>query len=189
MGLFSKRNCSNCGAPIKTEICHYCGTVTGLDSAKVDMEYPAIECKEAHMGFFNVVFPLIFAFMFGLIGVIIPITYMKDEFWGDMLFILPFLIVSVVAWCLALTPIFRFIKVKLFGKEIEATVYGYMNDNLYINGVPAQTVKLLVQTNDGPKFILYQLGDIRKPYEIKSTLKLRVYKDIFIVVNRKQYYF
>ena len=83
----------------------------------------------------------------------------------------------------------RFLKVKFFGKEIEATVYGYMNDNVLINGSPAQIVKLLVQTNDGPKFILYQLGDIKQPYGIKTTLKLKVYKDIFLIVNKQQYYF
>ena len=102
---------------------------------------------------------------------------------------IPFFIVGVTMWCAVLTPLLRYIKVKFFGKEIEATVYGYMNDNVLINGSPAQIAKLLVQTNDGPKFILYQLGDIKQPYGIKTTLKLKVYKDIFLIVNKQQYYF
>lgn len=189
MGLFSKRNCVNCGAPIKSEICPYCGAVTGLDSHKVDMEYPAIECKEAHIGFFNFVFPLIFALVFGGVGLTLPITFILEGFTEGMFVAIPFFIVGVTAWCFVLTPLLRYLKVKFFGKEIEATVYGYMNDNVLINGSPAQIVKLLVQTNDGPKFILYQLGDIKQPYGIKTTLKLKVYKDIFLIVNKQQYYF
>ena len=83
----------------------------------------------------------------------------------------------------------RNISLKSHGEDIYATVYGYMNDNLFINGNPAQIVKLLVQSNDGPKFILYQLGDIKRPFKVNSQIKLKVYKDIFLIENKKQYYF
>jgi hypothetical protein len=77
----------------------------------------------------------------------------------------------------------------MHGKDIYATVYGYMDDNVLLNGNPAQIVKLLVQSNDGPKFILYQLGDIKQPFKVNSQIKLKVYKDIFLIENKKQYYF
>lgn len=64
-----------------------------------------------------------------------------------------------------------------------------MDDNILLNGNPAQIVKLLVNTNDGKKFILYQLGDIKQPFKINSQIKLKVYKDIFLIENKKQYYF
>ena len=83
----------------------------------------------------------------------------------------------------------RNISLKSHGEDIYATVYGYMIDNLFINGNPAQIVKLLVQSNDGPKFILYQLGDIKQPFKVNSQIKLKVYKDIFLIENKKQYYF
>ena len=64
-----------------------------------------------------------------------------------------------------------------------------MNDNVYLNGLPAQIVKLLVTTKEGPRFILYQLGDTKQPYKINSKIKLLVHKDIFMVKKDDKYYF
>ena len=50
-----------------------------------------------------------------------------------------------------------------------------------INGIPAQIVKLLVNTDEGPKFILYQLGDIKRPYKVNSKIELRVYNNLFLI--------
>lgn len=189
----NKKNCPNCGAPITTEICPYCNVMTGLDTKNADMEYPVIECKEANVGFWSVLFPMIFAFGFGFAGFIMPIiifTLEDGAFPKAMiLFFLPFMAVGGTAIYLTIKPIVRYVSIKMRGKEIDATVYGYMDDNVLLNGNPAQVVKLLVQTNEGPKFILYQLGDIKQPYKINSVIKLRVYKDIFLIENKKQYYF
>ena len=187
-----KRNCTNCGAPITTEICPYCNVMTGLDTKDANMEYPVIECKEANIGFWNVVFPMILAFAFGVPGVTFPVVFMAvdKEMFGFVvpMLIIP-LIIGVVAFVIGIKPVIRYLSLKLKGKEIDGTVYGYMDDNILLNGSPAQIVKLLVQTNDGPKFILYQLGDIKQPYKINSVIKLRVYKDIFLIDKKKQYYF
>ncbi len=104
------------------------------------------------------------------------------------MFIIPF-IIGLVAFIIGIKPIIRYLSIKTRGQDIDATVYGYMDDNILLNGNPAQIVKLLVQTNDGPKFILYQLGDIKQPFKINSNIKLKVYKDIFLIENKKQYYF
>ena len=185
-------SCSNCGAPVTTEVCPYCGNMTGLDTMYADMEYPVIECKEANVGFWNVVFPMIFAFAFGGAGILFPLIFiMADPEMFKMaipMFIMP-LIIGIVAFVIGIKPILRFFSIKTNGKEIEATVYGYMNDNILLNGSPAQIVKLLVDTNDGKKFILYQLGDIKQPFKINSQIRLKVYKDIFLIENKKQYYF
>ena len=82
-----------------------------------------------------------------------------------------------------------FVILKRSGKEIIATVYGYMDDNVIYNGLPTQIVKLLVQGNEGPRFILYQLGDTKKPYKINSKIKLLVYKNIFCIKKDNNYYF
>ncbi len=188
----NNKNCPNCGAPITTEICPYCNVMTGLDTKHADMEYPVIDCKEANVGFWTFIFPLIFAFAFGIPGIIFPIVFLSVDSgtFGFMIliFILP-LILGLVAFIIAMKPIVRYLSIKINGKEIDATVYGYMDDIVIMNGNPAQIVKLLVQTNDGPKFILYQLGDIKQPFKINSNIKLRVYKDIFLIENKKQYYF
>ena len=80
----------------------------------------------------------------------------------------------------------RYIAVKTRGKRIVGTVYGYMDDNVLINNKPAQIVKLLVQTADGPRFLLYQLGDTLKLYGIHDTVELMVYKDYFLICKNKQ---
>ena len=189
----NNKNCPNCGAPITTEICPYCNVMTGLETKNADMEYPVIECKEANIGFFPVFFPLIFAFAFGFAGLIMPILFFTiggDVFPKTMiLFFLPFAVIGIGAFIIGIKPVIMYVSLKTRGKDIDATVYGYMDDNMFINGNPAQIVKLLVQTNDGPKFILYQLGDIKQPFKINSNIKLKVYKDIFLIENKKQYYF
>lgn len=188
----SKINCPNCGAPITTEVCPYCNAMTGLDTKMADMEYPVIDCKEANIGFWNVCFPLIFAISFGFFGFVFPLIFLfmeSGEFIGELLMCSVFAIIGVVAFIIGIKPIIRYFLVKKNGQEIEAVVYGYMNDNVLFNGVPAQIVKLLLNTNDGKKFILYQLADTKRPYKINSKIKLRVYKDLFLIVNKKQYYF
>lgn len=189
----NNRKCSSCGAPVTSEVCPYCGNFTGLDTSSADMEYPVIECKEAHIGFWNVVFPMIFACSFGFAGFIMPIlvfTVGADVFPKTLiLFFLPFAAIGAIALYLTINPIVRYFSVKHYGKEINAIVYGYMDDNILLNGNPAQIVKLLVNTNEGKKFIMYQLGDIKQPFKINSQIKLKVYKDIFLIEDKKKYYF
>lgn len=188
----NKINCPNCGAPVTTEICPYCHTKTGLDTANSDMEYPVIECKEATISFMTVGFPMIFAVSFGFFGFVFPILFSlgdKSSFLPVALFCSIFAIIGIAAFIIGIRPLIRYLIIKRNGKDIIATVYGYMDDNLYINGSPAQIVKLLVNTNEGQRFILYQLGDIKKPYKINSQIELMVYKNYFLIKNKKEYYF
>lgn len=186
-------HCANCGAPATTEICPYCHVATGLNSQQADMEYPVINCKESNINFWNVGFPMIFAVAFGFSGLSTSVIFsVINKFSGELGFFnfgFIFIIIGLIALIIAIIPIRRNVLLKKNGKEIEAVVYGYMNDNLFINNQPAQIVKLLVNTNDGNKFILYQLGDTKQPFKINSKIKLIVYKDVFQIVNKKQYYF
>ncbi|MBR3898185.1 MAG: hypothetical protein IKJ43_02760 [Bacilli bacterium] len=188
----TNKKCPNCGAQITSEVCPYCRNLTGLDSSEANMEYPVIKCKEANKNFWNTWFPMIFAVSFGFFGFIFPIIFIltnSSDTLSVILFSSIFAIIGVVAFIIALRTFIRYNLVKTKGKEIEATVYGYMNDNLLINEMPAQIVKLRVTTNDGPRFILYQLGDIKKPYKINSKIKLLVYKDMFMVKEDDTYHF
>lgn len=188
----ASKKCPNCGAPITTEICPYCQNATGLDTAHANMEYPVIPCKEANVNFWNFWFPMIFALGFGVFGAGIPLVLyftLKESTIVPIFLFAVFFTIGVIAFVIAIRHVIRYQKVKRNGKEIEATVYGYMDDNILLNNQPAQIVKLLVSTDDGPKFILYQLGDIKHPYKINSKIKLLVYKDIFIVKEEKKYHF
>ena len=163
-------NCKNCGAPVTSEICPYCGSLTGLNTAKADMEYPVLECKEVNIGFWNVAFPAIFFVMFGIIGVVMPLSLYKisknisinDDNLSSftsigkpalyglathmLIVILPFLIICIVAFVIMIKPIIRLLMVKIHGKKIQGTVYGYMDDNYLLNGIHAQTCNILVQS-------------------------------------------
>ena len=98
----------------------------------------------------------------------------------------PFLLISIVELFLVLRTITRYIKVKMNGKIIQATVYGYMDDEILINNQPAQIVKLLVQTQKGPRFILYQLGNTLRPYRINDKIDIMVYKNYFMLCKNKE---
>lgn len=188
----ANKKCPNCGAPLTTEICPYCHNATGLDTAKADMEYPVIECKEASINFWNFWFPMIFAVSFGFFGFIFPLIFILADPSSALMVILLcsiFGIIGVAAFVIAIKQVIRRSIVKQKGKEIEAIVYGYMDDNILLNGSPAQIVKLLVTTKDGKRFILYQLKDTAHPYKINSRIKMLVYKDIFMVKKDNKYHF
>ena len=179
--------CPSCGAPVVAEICSYCGTATGLNTAQADMEYPVLECKAANMNFWTIGFPAIFAAAFGIPGLIVTILAAKG-FGGMFLFGigLPFLLIGVGAAVFMIRTISRYAKVKRNGKTIQAAVYGYMDDSVLINNRPAQIVKLLVETPDGPRFILYKLGNTLKPYGINDRIDLMVCEDCFMICKNRE---
>ena len=192
MQEYENKKCPNCGAPATSEICPYCHNATGVDTINANMEYPLIECKEAHINFWNTIFPMIFAMGFGFFGFVFPIIFIlidRTVVVPIILFSGLFAIVGIVSFIISMKSIIRFNLIKRKGKEIEATVYGYMNDNILLNDSPTQIVKLLVTTKDGPKFILYQLGDIKHPYKINSKIKLLVYNNLFLIKNDKNNFF
>ena len=177
------KNCPACGAPIVSEICAYCGTATGLNTAKADMEYPVLKCKSVIMNFWTILFPLIFVVAFGIGGLVFFIVagMLHEERFIFILSGVLFSIVSIVALLFVLRLFYRYLKVKKRGKIIKATVYGYMDDNLTFNGQPSQIVKLLVHTSDGPRFILYKLGSTLKLYGINDKIDIKVYEGYFMI--------
>lgn len=195
-----KQHCQNCGAPVTTEICPYCHAFTGLQTKEADMEYPVLECKESFINFWNTIFPLMFAIPFGFFGFIFPIIFICMEIAtstseGSIINVLPVLLfciipalLSIGAFIITFKSIKRYLIVKKKGEEIYGTVYGYMDDNLYINGSPAQIVKILIESSEGKRFILYQTGDTIKPYKINSKIKLIVYKNIFLIPKNTEEY-
>ncbi len=184
--------CKNCGAPVTTEICPFCGQYTGLDTEYANTEYPVIDCKEANLNFWTIIFPLIFVLSFGSVGVLMPIAATidnKEEFsLGIVAFVIPFAMVAVGFSVVIIKNILGYVILKLRGKQITATVYGYVDDHVRYNGVPGQVVKLLVSTPDGYRFIMYQLKNTTHPYGINSKVNLLVYKDFFMIEKTKREY-
>lgn len=182
-----QKSCPSCGAAVTSEICPYCGNATGVSTAEADMEYPVLECKEAVMNFWTLWFPMIFAAAFGISGLIVMSIAVKGYGIDRLLIIgLPFLLIGSAALFFVLRTVLRSVKVRSNGKTIQATVYGYMDDHVLINGRPAQIVKLLVQTTEGPRFILYQLGNTLKPYGINDRIDVQVYRNYFLICKNKE---
>ncbi|MCR5507986.1 MAG: zinc ribbon domain-containing protein [Lachnospiraceae bacterium] len=184
-----KINCPACGAPVTSEICPYCGAMTGLDTASADMEYPVLECKEAHMNFWNITFPLIFAFGFGFFGFAFPVIFSVAGKGFDTMatvICIPFAVIAVVSLVIVLKNLYYALSVKSMGEEMEGTVYGYMDDTLLLNDRPAQICKILLHTSKGPRFILYKLHDTTHPYGINDRINIKVYKNRFAVIKNKE---
>lgn len=185
--------CPNCGGVSQAEICPYCGTALHRNSQELAPEYPVLPCKEARISFLNTVFPAIFALAFGgaglgtLISFVLrnPFAELGASSYGALSITVPFLLIGTIAFVLTLIPIIRCIIVAVKGEDKTAVVYGYVDDNVIVNGLPAQTVKLLVQTMSGPKFILYQTGKTYKPYVVNSTINVRCYKQYFKIIEEK----
>ena len=186
----SKYTCRHCGAPVLSEICPYCSSRTGIETEKTPMEYPIIECKEAHLSFWDTAFPAIFAVSFGWFGFYMPVFFYKvgeiEETW-TLLFFIPFATVGIAATYIVLSRIWRYITVVLFGKEIEGVVYGFQDDNVLLNGNPAQVAKILLHTPNGPRFIMYQLGNTSRPFKANDRLMIKVYKDRFKIIDTHKY--
>ena len=187
-----KLNCPNCGAPITGDICPYCNTHIEINGGNDSFEsYETIECKEANISLWTVAFPMIFGVSFGTMGPMFAIiTLTEGEFviWVFMMGLL-FGLIGLGAWVVALTPIVRYIQVKSHGRDVEGTVMGYSNDNVYLNGSPAKIIKIKIDSDEGPKIINYQSGATDKPYDIQSKIMVRVYKDMFYIKKKNKYYF
>ena len=183
-----EETCPQCGAPINSEICQFCGAKTGIKTKDANMEYPAIECKEVVLNFWTVVFPAIFAVSFGFFGFAFPVIFLLNGATGKeavsiILGCSIFAIIGIAAAVIMITPIIRYIFITVAGKKISGTVYGYMDDTVLMNGQPAQVVKILTQTKKGPRFLLYQLGNTTKPHKVNSKISMKVYKNYFMIIK------
>lgn len=183
--------CSHCGAAVTSEICPYCGSVTNVDTSDAYMDYPVLECKEATLGFWTTLFPLIFAVMFSMGGIMmlmILLTGKADDGSEPFLILasIPFFGVGIAATVIVLINLLRYIILKSKGKHITGILYGYTNDNVLLNGHPAQVAKILVDTPNGKRFIMYQLGSTDKNIDINSDVNLLVYKNIFMIEKNKE---
>lgn len=179
------KTCPSCGAPLVSEICPYCGIATGLNSAEADVEYPILKCKEASLNFWNVGIPMIFVVLLGFIGIItFPLGKMFDHFMNVI--VVPSLLFCSIALFFVIRSFSRYFKVKIKGKMTKATVYGYVDGNLVFDNQPTLLVKLLVQTQNGPRFILYNLVSTLKPYGINDNIDIMVYDNYYMILKKKE---
>ncbi len=182
-----KNICPQCGAPITSEVCLFCENATNVNSQSAAMGYPTIDCKEVSPGFWTVLFPGIFLLSFpscSIAALLIAISpHDREEKSFLSLFIVVFGAIGIASLIIMFRPIIRYLILKMKGKRITGTVFGYLDDNVTMNGLPGQVVKILVHTKRGPRFLFYQLGRTDKPYAINSKVSLDVYKDMIRITK------
>lgn len=181
------RHCPNCGAPVISEVCPYCGAFTGLNTVDADMMYDSMDVKEGHLNFFSLAFPAVFAGAFGFFGFIFPIFFLDNASKSDAVRVVlccsPFAATGLVSAIIVVRNVLRCAAIKLRGEVITGTVYGYMDDDIMYNEAPGQKIKILINTKTGPKFILYQLTSPDRPYPVNTQVDLKVYKNICILLG------
>ena len=136
-----------------------------------------------------IAFPMIFAVAVGFFGFCFPLIFQEaGEVDSSILIIcIPFALIGIVSLGIVIRNIWMYVSVCLFGKEIEGIVYGYTSDTVAYNGIAGQVCKLLVHSSQGSRFIMYQLGNTTKPYQINTKIPLKVYKDRFIIIDKHKY--
>lgn len=179
-----KIHCQNCGAPITTEICFYCKSRTGIDSKDADMPYEVIEIFEAEKTSGNYLITIPFLILILIIGIqgIMLIINGKDSDLG-VLAIIVAVISSITTYFAFYQALLHRHKIYKKGKDVEATVLGYIKSIYTIDNKPLLVAKLIVDTKVGKKILLYDLNDTKEKYEIGSKLKLKIKEKEFIVID------
>ena len=180
--------CPNCGAPVTTEICQFCGAPTAIRSKDSDMIYPVIECDEVDVNWHE--FGQVFAMGLGFIGFIIFALFIFGNTSSLVLHFVVFGLIGTFFLGFIVKSLWKYLTVKLFGTKIEGTVWGYMDNDRQsrvLSGQPGdrsngQIIKILIDTNEGKRFLLYELRNNEQPYGINKPIYLKKYKNMYCVL-------
>ena len=181
-----KIHCQNCGAPFTTEICLYCKSKTGIDSKDAEIPYEVIEIFEAEKTNEKNLIGILFLFItlvIGIQGIIFLIE--GEQFDLGILAIIIAAISTIIMYFVFFQSFINRYKIYKKGKDVEATVLGYVKSIYKIDNKPLLVAKLIVDTKVGKKIILYDLDDTNEKYEIGSKLKLKVKEKEFIVLEER----
>lgn len=184
-----KIHCQNCGAPFTTEICLYCKSKTGIDSKDAEIPYEVIEIFEAEKTNEKNLIGILFSFItlvIGLQGIIFLIE--GKQFDLGILAIIIAVISAIITYYTFYQSLINRYKIYKKGKDVEATVLGYIKSIYKIDNKPLLVAKLIVDTKVGKKIILYDIEDTNEKYEIGSKLKLKLKEKEFIVLEERGTY-
>ena len=148
-------------------------------------EYDEIQCKEATISAGTILFPLIFGIPFGGVGILV----LKEAFMTQridialLLFGLVFLAVGLFMAFRFVHPIVNRIILMTKGKEIDGILQCYYRDNVRVNGRPLWVARIIVDSQEGKKYLIYQTGKMRKKYADGSIVHLKIYRDIALLLG------
>lgn len=181
--------CPQCGAPVLpgAAVCDACGALTG--AAPVDaaaQPYPTVQCRLAKFTFFGTLFPLIFAIAFGIPAAALVLTALFVNSPAPLalrLMPLPFLLVSLGAMGFLLRNVIAVLRNESKGRILPGLVCGYEDDNVTYNGRRGQKVRLLVQSQEGSRYVLVPLGAPEQPYAVGSTVHVRLWQNTACIMD------
>ena len=187
--IYKTVKCNKCGKLVKTEICPDCGAANGLENIKIDYDFPKIKCndtnitKEYYVLF--VITSIVILFWLYVNSVLWRLFIHKDGFLFGLIYN-SFMIAIINMF---LTPIIKQYKtcmdIEDNGKEIEGIVYGteYKGSNLRGSTVTYTIFKILVETKNGYRFVLYKMQNTNKKYKVNTKLKLKEHKGKYMLIG------
>ena len=187
--IYKTVKCNKCGKLVKTEICPDCGAANGLENIKTDYDFPKIKCddtnitKEYYVLF--VITSIVILFWLYVNSVLWRLFIHKDGFLFGLIYN-SFMIAIINMF---LTPIIKQYKtcmdIEDNGKEIEGIVYGteYKGSNLRGSTVTYTIFKILVETKNGYRFVLYKMQNTNKKYKVNTKLKLKEHKGKYMLIG------
>lgn len=187
--IYKTVKCNNCGKLVKTEICPDCGAANGLENIKTDYDFPKIKCddtnitKEYYVLF--VITSIVILFWLYINSILWRLFIDKEGFLFGLIYN-SFMIAIINMF---LTPIIKQYKtcmdIEDNGKEIEGIVYGteYKGSNLRNSTVTYTIFKILVETKNGYRFVLYKMQNTNKKYKVNTKLKLKEHKGKYMLIG------
>ena len=163
-------------------------------------DYPIIECLEARIAHEEII-ELVLGVFLMFVGFISPVIFYLNQlnnmsnsnpptgliqiFISMLVAFSVFGIMGLVFFVNFMKPVIMIITINKKGKEKEATVLEYIDDDDSIDDFPTQVVKLLVEDKEKPIYIYYQLGTTKRPYPLNTKIKIKMYKHIFRIIEEK----
>ena len=187
--IYKTVKCNKCGKLVKTEICPDCGAANGLENIKTDYDFPKIKCddtnitKEYYVLF--VITSIVILFWLYINSILWRLFIDKEGFLFGLIYN-SFMIAIINMF---LTPIIKQYKtcmdIEDNGKEIEGIVYGteYKGSNLRNSTVTYTIFKILVETKNGYRFVLYKMQNTNKKYKVNTKLKLKEHKGKYMLIG------
>lgn len=183
--------CKNCGAPVTTEICPYCGSITGYKAANDEILYPTIKNKSATLTFVTIGLPLIFAGMLTVFSIFIGFALFGMELNAfQSLYVGFFFMImaggALFAYYIPVSNIVRYTLASLFGKRVKGIVYGYKDGLIGVNGATVQDIKVLIEDGENSRFIKYKSNRSIQKLGINDEIELKNFGKIYIEAKPKR---
>ena len=183
--------CKNCGAPVTTEICPYCGSITGYKAANDEILHSAIKNKSASLTFTTIGLPLIFAGMLTVFSIFIGIALFGAGLHAFQSLYVGFFFVlmaggALFAYYIPISHIIRYMLASLFGKRVKGIVYGYKDGVIVVNGATVQDIIILIEDGENSKYVKYKSNRTIQKLGINDEIELKNFKNIYIEAKPKR---